>query len=66
MRDLGLSVQLIPTSNCLSLRENIGLVDPALDRFVLVHTLADDALAIAMQHGKTDLERGADSDQVME
>lgn len=61
---LGVPVRLIPTSNCRTLREKIRLIDPALDRFVLMHGLCDEARDIATQPSKSDLLKGADSDQV--
>ena len=64
-KDLGVPVRLIPAANCSAFREKIGLVDPALDRFVLVHGLCNDAQAIALHATKTDLEKGAESDQVV-
>ena len=40
-------------------------MDPALDRFVLIHALCNDAREIAVSSdSKTDLEKGADSDSV--
>ena len=65
-KDLGgVPVRLIPAPNCAALREKIGLIDPALDRFVLMHGLCNDARSIALQASKTDLEKGAESDQVI-
>jgi hypothetical protein len=64
-KDLGVPVRLIPSSNCATFREKIGLVDPALDRFVLVHGLCNEARTIALHMNKTDLEKGAESDQVL-
>ena len=64
-KELGVPVRLIPASNCSAFREKIGLIDPALDRFVLVHGLCNDARTIALQATKTDLEKGSESDQVI-
>jgi hypothetical protein len=64
-KDLGVPVRVIPAANCTALREKIGQIDPALDRFVLVHGLCNDARTIALQAAKTDLEKGAESDQVL-
>ena len=64
-RDLGIPVRLIPAANCSAFREKISLIDPALDRFILVHGLCNDARTIALQATKTDLEKGAESDQVV-
>ena len=64
-KDLGVPVRVIPAANCTTLREKIGQIDPALDRFVLMHGLCNDARSIALQAAKTDLEKGAESDQVL-
>ena len=64
-KDLGVPVRVIPAANCTTLREKIGQIDPVLDRFVLMHGLCNDARSIALQAAKTDLEKGAESDQVL-
>lgn len=63
-KDLGIPVRLIPAANCSNFRDKIGMIDPALGRFVLVHGLCNDAKTIAIHSTKTDVEKGADSDQM--
>jgi hypothetical protein len=61
--DLGIPVRLIPASSCKVVREKIGLIDPALDRFILLHGLCDEPHDIASESSKSDVDKGADSDQ---
>ena len=59
---LNIPVRLIPAMKLQEFKEKIGMVDPALDRIVLIHGLGNDARNIALRTNKTDLEKGQESD----
>jgi len=45
-------------------RDKLGKIDPDLDLYVLIHGLSCEVKKIASQDDKTDLQKGAESDQV--
>ena len=60
--DLKLPVRLIPAMKLHDFKEQIGQVDPEVDRMVLIHGLGNDARNIAIKTFKSDVDKGAESD----
>lgn len=44
-------------------QDKLGKIDPDLDRYVLIHGLSCEVKKIATQDGKSDIQKGAESDQ---
>jgi len=69
-KELGVPVRIIPAMRLDVFQEKIELVDPELDRFVLIHKLGNDARALANKtepDGKTpkkDVEKATEADQL--
>ena len=61
---LNIPVRLIPAMKLEAFNEKIGMVDPELDRLVLIHGLGNDARNIALKTQKNDVEKGVESDSI--
>ena len=62
--NLSIPVRLIPAMKLEVFKEKIGMVDPEKDRLVLVHGLGNDARNIALKEHKSDVDKGAESDNL--
>ena len=68
-KDLGVPVRLVPAMKLDAFQETIEMVDPELDRFVLIHGLGNDARNLANKKthdgkAKPDLEKAQEADDI--
>ena len=61
---LFIPVRLISAMKLKEFKEKISLVEPEFDRIVLIHGLGNDARNIAVYSNKSDVDKGAESDDV--
>ena len=61
---LFIPVRLISAMKLKEFKEKISLVEPEFDRIILIHGLGNDARNIAVYSNKSDVDKGAESDDV--
>jgi hypothetical protein len=59
----GLPVRAMEASSFKDFQDKLGKIDPNLDRYVLIHGLSCEVKKIATQDDKSDIQKGAESDQ---